>query len=423
VRSSRSGKDDGDAGDGVDVGQRSAQSTVARRALVASAITTLIGGCSASIAGVPVASFDPKPVASASDVLPDTGAYPTVPGPPAGRAGSEEYGRHLEGQRMANYVVVPSEVDPTLTIAIPQNTFTVTSPDGLPDPLDADDAKDFVVGYSTARSSLGHDVLINMVVRFTNPATAADAAEDMAALYASDSGSPATGNVSIPRHPGTRAFMSPDGGAAELHTASAHGPYVLIQFVQSNDGDGAATALVARTLDLQEPLIDRFVADDPTHLADLPADTTGLLSRTLRKDPRYSPYPGVWVLGPRAALHGQDNPVKAAAAFADAGVQAVSTGKSTVYQTADAHGAQRLADGLIAEGLADGYEPALAIGGVPTARCLYDGRDGDADDSPRQFYCVGTADRYAFEVYSDQGSDAGQEMAAQYLLLTARGAL
>jgi hypothetical protein len=407
VQISRSGADKPGAGRRV----------VARRAAAGVAVS-ILAGCTTSVAGVAVPAVEGMSASAvgASATSLDTGAYQTFPGPPAGKAGSESYGRLLEGHRMATYVVLPSDVDPALTIAIPQNTFTATTPDGLPEPLDADDAKDFVVGFSTARSSSGHDVLINMVLRFANPDTAADAAGDIAADYAH-----AAGGVAIPGHSGTQAFASKTDGGTELRAVTAHREYVLFQYVQSHDGD-RATALAAKTLDLQEPLIDRFAPSNIAQFVDLPADTTGLLSRTLREDPRYSPFPGAWVLTPQAAMHFQENTATAGAAFADAGIRAVSIGKATVYEAADPHGAQRLATSLIAAGLDRGYRPAAPVPGLPAARCLDGVSDSDhVDDSPRQFYCVASADGYAFEVYSAQEGDAHQETAAQYLMLVAPG--
>jgi hypothetical protein len=393
-------------------------------ALTAAALA-LVAGCTVSVPGVPRSTGRDFPPAAVDVAVLDTGGYPTTPGPPPGKAGSEAYGRVLEGQRMANYVVVPTEVDPALTEAIPQNTSTLTTADDLPEPLDSDDAQDFVVGFSTARRSIGARVLINAVLRFTNPAVAADAAGDVAALYVRMSGVPAqyagvrpAGAVPIPRHPSTVAFASETDEGTELHSATAHGSYVLFQYALSKAGLGGATALIAKTLDLQEPLIDQFVPDEPSHFADLPADTTGLFSRTLRKDPRYAPSPGVWVLYPAAALHIEDDPAGAGAMFAKTDVQAVSVGKTVVYQTADADGARLLAEELTADSQNGGYQPAAEIRGLPTARCLDGGRGEDVSDgSPRRFYCVGFADRFTFEVYSDREVHAHQEAAAQYLML------
>jgi hypothetical protein len=125
-----------------------------------------------------------------------------------------------------------------------------------------------------------------------------------------------------------------------------------------------------------------------------------------------------WVLRPQAALHYQENSARAAILFAAAGVTAVSAGKSTVYEAADALGAERLAGQLSAGRRHDGYRPAAATG-VPAARCFGGGRDQDA--SPRNFYCAGSVDRYAYEIFSSNQVDARRQVAAQYLLLTGQG--
>jgi hypothetical protein len=47
---------------------------------------------------------------------------------------------------------------------------------------------------------------------------------------------------------------------------------------------------------------------------------------------------------------------------------------------------------------------------LPGSRCL---------QFPQGFYCVASADRYAIEVQADQLRDAHQQVAAQYVMLTA----
>lgn len=384
-----------------------------RTALVAATVS-LAPGCTQSAPVGPVGILSPSSAAGAAVF--DTGAYPTIPAPPPLRAGSRSYGILLEGHRMANYVVVPSQVDPGLTRAIPQNTNTLKTADELPDPLDADDTRDFVVGFSTARSSAAGQVLLNIVLRFTSAAVAADVAADTAALNDRPAGTPHRATMSIPGHGATVAFASETVAGAELHSVTAHGPYVLLQYVRSKTGIDATIALASKTLDLQEPLIDRFVPDDPSRFADLLPDDTGMLSRTLPITPDDPGSPATaWVYQPGAALHFQENPDKAAAVFARTGVVAVSTGKSTVYEAADPPAAAKLIDELAAARQDDGYQAAAPVVGLPTARCFNGGRDSDA--SPRNFYCAGLAGRYAYEIFSSDERDAHQQVAAQYRLL------
>ena len=347
----------------------------------------------------------------------DTGNYPITPTPTLGTAGSATYGRILEGYRMANYVVVPNQVDPGLLRARPQNTFVLRSADDLPDPLPPEQPQHFVVGFSTARSSAGprSQVLINVVLRFTDAAAAGDAASAMAAYYSGVGVSRSTVTVWIPGHPNTSAFQSEADDGAALSSVTARGSYVLYQYAVS-DGLDKASTLVAKTLDVQEPMIDRFVPVDSSRLADLPADPTGLMRRTLPMGPTDAPFNHIRVYQAAAALHVMPNPSSSAALFTAAGVDAVSLGKTTVIEAANSVGAQRIADTLAASRENSGYHPAAGGIGLASARCFDGGRDGDT--SPRRFYCVGLASRYAFEVFSDQERDAHQQVAAQYRILT-----
>ncbi|HUO36641.1 MAG TPA: hypothetical protein VMU34_01760, partial [Mycobacterium sp.] len=230
-------------------------------------------------------------------------------------------------------------------------------------------------------------------------------------------GNPQTGRVPIPGHLTALSFLSKTDEDVQIHSVTPHGPYVLFQYVRSKNGVDAMVGLVAKTLDLQEPLIDRFVADDPARFADLVTDDTGLLSRTLPLTSPDPDLPPAWVFQPRAALHFQDDPATTAPLFAQTGVVAVSIGKSKVYEAADPLAAQQLADQLAAQQQNGGYRAPAPVPGVPTARCFDGGRNGDA--SPRRFYCDATADRYAYEIYSNDELDAHRQVAAQYRLLIA----
>jgi hypothetical protein len=378
---------------------------------------TTLAGCGGSVSGAPI-PVTASPAGDAAESVLDTGGYPTTRASPPGTAGSVSHGRILEGQRMANYVVVPSDVDAGLVRAIPQNTSVLKAVDELPDSLSAEPSQHFVVGFSTARHSAGprSALLINIVLRFTDPAMAFAAADDMAAQYARTLGGPPPGVVSIPGHANALAFGSAGGDSAGVHSVTAHGSYVLYQFARS-DGLDNARSLVGRTLDLQEPSIDRFVPVDPSRFGDLPADPTGLLSRTLPLEPD-TPSGGIRVYQAGAALHYEDNPARSAALFAAAGVTAISIGKATVFRAADAAGAQRVTDALSSEGRDGGYRPVRGVDGLSAARCFDGGRDGDV--SPRRFYCVGAVGQYAFEVFSAQEHDAHQQLAAQYRILAGR---
>jgi hypothetical protein len=86
--------------------------------------------------------------------------------------------------------------------------------------------------------------------------------------------------------------------------------------------------------------------------------------------------------------------------------------KTTVYRARDAAAAQRVVDGLAAV-LEPMMAPVDGVKGLPGSRCMH-------TEAAGQFSCWATADRYAFEGAGSELLDAQQQMAAQYLLLTAR---
>jgi hypothetical protein len=197
---------------------------------------------------------------------------------------------------------------------------------------------------------------------------------------------------------------------------TARGPYVLVQLAQATDSPDTAAALIAKTLDLQGPLIDQFTPTDAAKLAELPIDPTGLLARTLPVSPDDASVNQRTVYEPRGALQLQTDPPRAATLFAQAGMTYEASAATAVYEARDArdaHGARVIADGFFAEVSAIG-RPAAAVKQMPTSRCL-DLSEGKVAN----FYCLATADRYTIEAQAAQLLDAQQKAAAQYAMLTA----
>ncbi len=85
-----------------------------RAAAVLATAAALLTSCSTAIDGSPVTSAGGPPPGTVDIALLDVGNYPTRPSAPIGTAGTPEIGAIVEGQRMANYVTGPWEVDPSL---------------------------------------------------------------------------------------------------------------------------------------------------------------------------------------------------------------------------------------------------------------------------------------------------------------------
>jgi hypothetical protein len=218
----------------------------------------------------------------------------------------------------------------------------------------------------------------------------------------------------IPGHPDAQAasYTQTDGSTGKRWSAvrafTAHGPYVFMQLAQTVDGMDPALGLVAKAVDLQGPVIDRFRATDPSEFADISLDPTGLLARTLPVPEKDATPIQNTTYEQRGALQFQSDPSRSATLFSQTGTDLVAMAKTNVYQTKDSESAARIVDGFYAE-LQATSQPAKPVTNLPDSRCLR------LEDET--FYCMGVADRYAIETTSQTLLDAQQQVAAQYAML------
>jgi hypothetical protein len=270
---------------------------------------------------------------------------------------------------------------------------------------------------------------MNAVLRFADPASAAAAAADMAAGAATDTVRPDSA-VPIPGHPEARALNNTyntygsDPHPVTVVAFTAHGAYVLCQTAQAHETTSAA-ALITKTLDLQGPRIDEFVPTDPSKFADLLADPTGLLAHTMPPPMWPEPQsaapanPKAGVYQPRAALHFQNDPPSAAAAFSAAGLIVMSHNHTFVYQARDAAAAARLTIDL-ANSVVNQDSSATPVDGVdflPTSRCMQ--FRGITAGGPAQYSCYAPADAFTIEAHDADALGAHEQIAAQYKMLLA----
>jgi hypothetical protein len=361
------------------------------------------------------------PPAIVSPSLLHAGTYPTAPRPPLGTAGDPATGAVVDAQYMADFVVGPWDVDENLITPYLDSYYVLNAPNALlqlgPEAIAAAAGRHgFVDGFASAREEVDKSAMVNAVLRFADPAEAAAAITEMGDAVAKQPIQGATPTrASIPGHPDSVAFTYPftphgsDRTRTTVRSFTVHGPYVLMQLVQSVDGLDRATALVGKAIDAQGPSIDQFKAADPSALAAVPLDLTGLLAKTL-------PAPGTTtaknaVYGTRGAMHFQSNPVASATLFKDTGVTEVAMGRTNVYQAKDARAAVTVTNSFGQEISAEGTKAADPVPALPDSRCLA---------FPKGFYCVAPAGRYAIEARSAQLADVQQQVAAQYVILTTR---
>jgi hypothetical protein len=390
----------------------------------------LLAACTSTVPGVAVKDRTVQPGEVIAALL-DPGSYPTRPRPALGTAGVD--GPIVEGQRMAEFVVGPWEVDPGLRNLNPIGTLVYKNAESLgvsllaPAPAIAA-AHQFLVGFSSDRFFEGPTgqsrALRNAVLRFATHQAAGAAATELSTVLDSPGGTGPRQRFAVPGHPEARAQTFTLGdGTTVVESYTPHGPYVLYNLARAADGNpDAAAQLIGRALDLQHPRIDEFVPTDPAAFAELPVDPTGLLARAL-------PVPagqlniahGAWQ--PRAALHYQRDPPLSATLFDQAAVLTVAHAMVTVYETRDPAGAQRLLDGFLAEAAADNPDrkPVPGVPGLPTAKCFDNGQasyDSPPFAQPR-FDCRYAVEHYMVSITATRDVEAQQRAAAQYLMLTA----
>lgn len=393
-------------------------------------VAMLLAGCTSTIQGRPTM----QPGATATDDVDlaalDTGNYPVTARPPLGVAGDPTKGSWAESRRMATNVLGPWEADSNLDTYDQLSTGVIKGPktvsfflgapigDGLAD-------HNFVAGFSSGRhSSTGPaKALVNLVLRLASPADATAAVAAMAA----NSGSLTlpfadkavdTQPFSIPRHPQTAAvtyrYTDPRGAGQRFSVTAftAYGAYVLCQGADSDDSAEQAARLIATTVELQQPLIDKFTPTPLDQLPQLALDPDGLLAHTLPPaTDNQTVEDGVYDrLG---ILHFQSSPARAQALLKSVGLQQGSyTATTKVFQTGNAASAGRIADDFASRAIdANHTRPAAGVAGMPGATCFQE---------PLGYWCIAAADRYAYLVQSQHEADVHQMTSAQYRILTGK---
>ena len=414
------------------------------RLAVALGCVVVVAGCTSTTSGQAAKAPDPAGSDGVVVSLLDTGDYATAAGHPYGVVGDDPFGQGiLEGHRIAEYTVGPWEADKALRVFPGSLMAGMTGPIATPqmmrdnevflNPLpDVAAAHRFIAGFSTVRFTAPTEgqsrALHSAVLRFPDPPAAAAAAGEMAAKAPEIGVSPGR-PTPIPGSPQALAkTYDMEDGSRRVDSFTAHGPYVLYQSARTAAaflGTDSAT-LVNGILTLQKRRIDEFAPTELTEMPKLHLDPTGqLLARTLWALDNSAPFiMGVWQ--PRGWLHFEDDPVASAALFNTAGVDAVTQRLTTVYQAANADGAARIVTDFAEQiGAMESIRPVEGVRGLPEARCFERTKGWVPGTVPVtwqrvswRFKCVATVDRFAYSAFSDELTDAHQQMSAQYRILS-----
>lgn len=378
----------------------------------------------------------------------DAGRYPINPRPAFGAPGTE-YIIQYESQRMAEFLVVPFEVDAELTkltmptgpVSGPNNLKAVVAPETADVPANENIVSGWVSTFKTPDANIRQGnkrAMNNWVGRYKSAADASAAAAQMAESAAKLS---KTGITTEPAVPGTKfvAEAKPVESTGEIATQAftAQDVYVFYQWYGTTEKQKHLhkPALIKATK-LQSKLISQFprsltkverAANKDGRLPDPKPiiDQNKILIYALPysdddiKDPKLPLPQGMVraVYGPRGMAIISDNPESTFTQLSQAGALHNALDRSNVYRTKDDAGAESLMNSIISEKKAAGsWNQIDSPKGLTIAPCY--ARSMTA--TGKNFYtCFVRKGRYIGEVSSaESATDAYQQIAAQYIILT-----
>lgn len=389
-----------------------------KKSLAALAVSALfLAGCSSTVAGTPVA--DPSGVPK-----PETGSFATA----SRTIGSttQADGETLEGYRMAETVPYLYEIDAAMHFRGSARATSRSAIQGMVKGVFGQAAGDVLgtkaevaasVGasdtqqgtkYDSKRKERGETVVL---VRMASPADASAAVGQALRAREKDSSGddlPAKVETRIPGYDAAVAYTQTYG--APVGTATV-GFLAYKQYVIGAFGDLSVDQL--RTyFDRQTKALDGFQPTPLDKVSTLQLDPEGVAKLTLAP----SKGDGGYSLPARSAVLRQTDVSRSVKTFADAGVDIVGVGGSTVYRAKDAKGAQHVVDEFTDETRkAFTKVEEEKIKGVPGGICLtfatYEGA------TSRLTWCSVAVGRYATEFTSSQRQQAVQAIGAAYLIL------
>ncbi|UEA59373.1 hypothetical protein LK459_00135 [Gordonia otitidis] len=397
------------------------------------AVILTVAGC--SVDGDAVASSGDESVDVATL---DTGRYPTSPRPTFGTVTDSVEIFRIDAQRLAQYVVVPFEIDPDLTSTSMPTQAIMGSPGGLISDSANNVAvnKDrFLFGFSVAAGTpdsqlrQGNPRSLNaLVLRYATPEDAKTAATQMAAATASDK---KTTTGTLAGMPDTVTVAGSTGDNRQLMTFTYHQTFVIYEWFETNSAHAdLLEPTVRKAIGLQTALVDQY----PIRLNKFEREQRGIKNidypvQDQNKVLVYAlPYTDAEienkdstilrssvraVYGPRGMAQTSDDPVTTFTTLTKVGSTANAVEKSVVYRANTPEGATTIVDKFRASGTSRGWKDMPAPPGLPNARCA-----SSANSTNNVYQCYVKKGRYVGEVSSTDKKDVYQQAAAQYVILT-----
>ncbi|GAA3702687.1 hypothetical protein GCM10022238_17630 [Gordonia hankookensis] len=402
------------------------------------AAITAIAGCTTQGEATSVSASGAASEPSVDVAALDTGAYPTAPRPAFGKATQDNI-LQVEGQRMAQFVVVPFEIDddltnanmPTMVISGPSNLGMVLAPDTAKVPANKKMLMGFVDAAATPDESLRAGTkraINNMVLRYLTPADAKDAARQMADATATGDKSRVT---TLPGLPDTLVVQGSSGGNKQMMAFTPHNSYVLYQWFETTPSQqNMLEPTVRKALALQSALIDKFPAT-PTKEEAKARGITGSSAPVvdqnhvliyalpytddeIKKGKAALPGGSIRaVYGPRGMAQMSGDPKTDFTMLTDVGSTANAIEKSTVYRASTPDGAKTIVDTSLTSSRSQGWADAESPVGLPAAKC-----QSKTLDTGTWYACYVQKGRYVGNYSARDKRDVHQAISAQYVILT-----
>ncbi|MFD1812517.1 DUF7373 family lipoprotein [Rhodococcus gannanensis] len=377
-----------------------------------------------------VSGSDVETVAEVDVTQLDTGDYPTTPAAPFGEAAPEDRAA-VDAQRMAQFVVAPFEVDrelndptlPTMVLRGYQQLKGTFDESVVNVPANT---SSWVYGFVTSatvsapveRGTTGR-ALTQLVMRYTDPTAAADAARQMGEASAALDGSTPAIVTAMPDSHAVRGTQP--NGSLTMQAFTAHNDYVVYTWASAPvaEADRLEPTLV-KALELQAPLIDQFPPTPTKSQAQgrhipIEVDQNDILIYAVpagKNDPMGDILSGVY--GPRGMSHFYYPPETVYRALTEHGSVHNAINKTTVFRASTDQDARELLDTFTSSSLSGGWAEAATPPGLPSATCL-----SKASPSGEQYQCSVRVGRYIGDAVGlgDQ-TEVHQLISAQYLILT-----
>lgn len=376
----------------------------------------VLAGCSSTVAGTPV--VDPSGLPK-----PETGSFATTArtiGPT-----SQADGETLEGYRMAAVVPFIHDVDSTMHFrgdvktgardAVQQgvkNLFGQAAADALgakPEAWVTVGAGDKPQGtkYDPKNKERGETVAVFRMAGAAEAASVVGPALRAIDKDTSGKDGPAKVRTAIPGYDSAVAYTQdiPYSGTVTV-AFLAYKQYVIGAY------SDFSVDQIRDYFDRQTKALDGFQPTPLDKVSTLQRDPEGVAKLTLAP----AKGDGGYALPARAAVLSQTDVARSVKTFADAGVDVVGMGGSTVYRAKDAQGAQHVVDEFSAENRATfPKNQESKVTGAPGATCLtYPPYEGASSTNT---WCIVAVGRYVGEVATSQRQQAEQAIAAAYVIL------